>query len=58
MACKHIEQARETRMWLGQVIVPAAIIVGTYLSNLQNRYEIKDMCQSIKNSVMSKFQKD
>ena len=45
-------------MWLGQVIVPAAIIVGTYLSNLQNRYEIKDMCQSIKNSVMSKFQKD
>ena len=32
MTYKQIEASREIRLWIGQIIVPAAIAIGTALS--------------------------
>ena len=51
MTYKQIEQAREIRLWLGQVIVPAALGVGMILSNPEARSTIARTGRKIKDDI-------
>lgn len=43
MTYKQIESCREIRLWIVQIIAPAAMTVGAiYVTNPQVRYFIKD----------------
>lgn len=57
MTYKQIEASREARLWIGQVIVPAAIIVGGILSNPDTRRKANEKFDKFKTSVKAKFQK-
>ena len=50
---KHIEAARETRLWIGQVLVPAVTGAIILYSNPDSRRWINESIESIK----SKFKK-
>lgn len=50
---KHIEAARETRLWIGQVLVPAVTGAIILYSNPDSRRFINESIESIK----SKFKK-
>lgn len=46
---KHIEAARETRLWIGQVLVPAVTGAIILYSNPDSRRWIDEKVRSIKN---------
>ena len=53
MKQKHIDASREVRLWIGQVIVPAATCVVIALSNEGFRRQVAVM----KDKITSKFKK-
>lgn len=57
MTYKQIEAARETRLWIGQVIVPAAIGVAGLLALPEVRKGVAEITKSTKNKVKNKFKK-
>lgn len=57
MTYKQIEAARETRLWLGQVIVPACLAVAVACTNPAVRQWCGDKTKVVKNFVKSKFKK-
>ena len=57
MTYKQIEASREMRLWIGQVIVPAAVAAVTIASNPQTRNYISKKYNNVKNRIQKKFDK-
>ena len=54
MTYKQIEASREVRLWIGQIIVPAASVVVATLSIPEVRRMIATKAASIKESIQNK----
>lgn len=57
MTRKQIDAARETRLWLGQVIVPAATAVVLLAAKPEVRDFVKQKYYSVKDKIKEKFNK-
>lgn len=57
MARKQIDAARETRLWLGQVIVPAVTAVVLLASKPEVREFTKQKFDDVKDWTKKKFKK-
>lgn len=57
MTYKQIEASREMRLWIGQVIVPAAAAAIAIASNPQTRNYISEKYQNAKSRIQKKFEK-
>lgn len=58
MTYKQIETSREIRLWIGQVIVPAAIGVVTILSIPDVKEKASEKLRVVKQTIKNKFKKD
>lgn len=47
---KHIEAAREARLWIGQVIIPSITILGSAMLIPEVRQRVKDTVHEIKSN--------
>ena len=54
MTYKQIEAAREIRLWVGQIIVPASIGVMSLLTIPEVRSAVAAKAESIKKSIQNK----
>lgn len=54
MTYKQIEASREARLWIGQIVVPAASVVVATLSIPEVRQMMATKANSIKESILSK----
>ncbi len=55
MTYKQIEASREARLWIGQIVVPAAsVVVATLLSIPEVRQMAATKANSIKESILRK----
>mgnify|MGYP007002422264 CR=1 FL=1 len=57
MTYKQIEGAREVRLWIGQIIVPAATVAITAMTIPEVRQAIATKAKSIKENIESKMNK-
>lgn len=57
MTYKQIEASREIRLWIGQVIVPAAAAAIAIASNPQTRNYISKKYNNVKSRIQKKFEK-
>lgn len=58
MTYKQIEASREVRLWIGQIIVPAATTIAAVLyMKPELRYKAADKVRDIKYNVKTKFKK-
>ena len=57
MTYKQIEASREMRLWIGQVIVPAAVAAVTIASDPQARNYISEKYNNVKSRIQKKFKK-
>ena len=57
MTYKQIEASREMRLWIGQVIVPAAAAAIAIASNPNTRDYISKKYNNIKSRIQKKFEK-
>lgn len=57
MKQKHIDAAREARLWIGQIIVPTATLVATVVGIPEVRQAIAAKANSVKESINNKFKK-
>lgn len=57
MTYKQIEASREMRLWIGQVIVPAAVAAVTIASNPQTRNYVSKKYNNVKSRIQKKFDK-
>lgn len=57
MTYKQIEASREARLWIGQIVVPAASVVVATLSIPQVRTMVAAKAESIKESILKKTKK-
>ena len=57
MTYKQIEEAREIRLWIGQIIVPAATVAVTAMTIPEVRQAIATKANSIKRNIESKMHK-
>ena len=57
MTYKQIEASREMRLWIGQVIVPAAAAAVAIASNPQTRNYISKKYNNVKSRIQKKFEK-
>lgn len=57
MTYKQIEACREMRLWIGQVIVPAAVAAVTIASNPQTRNYVSKKYNNVKSRIQKKFDK-
>ena len=57
MTYKQIEASREMRLWIGQVIVPAAAAAIAIASNPQTRNYISKKYNNVKSRIKKKFDK-
>lgn len=55
MTRKQIDQARETRLWLSQILVPATMVV--MAMSPEKRQNLVNSAVSIKNAAVSKADK-
>lgn len=51
MTYKQIEQAREVRLWITQIIVPATVVVTTLASIPEVRSAVKNKVEDVKHSI-------
>lgn len=51
----RIEMSRESRLWISQVVVPAACAVALIWSTPELKQGLADFGKSCKNKVVSKF---
>lgn len=58
MTYKQIEASREARLWIGQVIVPAATAVAIAMTNPELRRKTAEKINNIKTAVKNKLKKD
>ena len=54
MTYKQIEASREARLWIGQIIVPAASVVVATLSIPEVRQMVATKAASVKKSIQNK----
>lgn len=57
MTYKQIEASREMRLWIGQVIVPAAVAAVAIASDPQARNYISKKYNNVKSRIQKKFEK-
>ncbi len=57
MTYKQIETSREVRLWIGQIIVPAASVALAILSIPEVRQTIASKASQIKESVQNKIRR-
>ncbi|HHU80916.1 MAG TPA: hypothetical protein GXZ35_06230 [Acholeplasmataceae bacterium] len=57
MTYKQIEASREVRLWIGQIIVPAASMAIAIMSIPQVRQTIGGKAASIKESIQNKIKR-
>ena len=57
MTYKQIEASREMRLWIGQVIVPAAAAAIAIASNPQTRNYVSEKYNNVKSRIKKKFEK-
>ncbi len=58
MTYKQIETSREIRLWIGQIIVPAATAVATVMYlNPELRTKAKTTFENVKGNIKAKFNK-
>lgn len=57
MTYKQIEAAREVRLWIGQIIVPAATVAVTAMTIPEVRQMIAAKADSVKYKIKSKINK-
>ena len=57
MKRKNIEAAREVRLWIGQIIVPAVTLAATTLAIPEVRQAVAAKAKSVKNNIESKVKK-
>ena len=55
MTYKQIEACREVRLWIGQIIIPAASVAVAILSIPEVRYTIAEKTANIKESIQNKI---
>lgn len=55
MTYKQIEASREMRLWIGQVIVPAAVAVVAIASNPQTRNYVSKKYNNVKSRIRSLY---
>ena len=58
MKYKHIEAARELRLWIGQIIVPAATVAITTMTIPEVRQAIAAKANSVKQNIESKTKRE
>ena len=58
MTYKQIEASREIRLWIGQVIVPAAVAAVTVMSNPNVRDFVSTKFDGLKRNVKDKFERN
>lgn len=58
MTYKQIEASREIRLWIGQVIVPAAVAAVTMMSNPNVREFVSAKFDSLKRNAQDKFERN
>ena len=58
MKYKHIEAARDLRLWIGQIIVPAATVAITTMTIPEVRQAIAAKANSIKQNIESKMKRE
>lgn len=58
MKQKHVDAMREVRLWLGQVIVPAGLVIGTIIRNPDAREYISQKYGSAKKFIKAQFNKE
>ncbi len=56
MTYKQIEISREMRLWIGQVIVPAAVAAVAIASNPQTRNYVSKKYNNVKSRIRKKFE--
>ena len=54
---KHIEAARELRLWIGQIVVPGVIMTKTMMSIPEVRYAVSSKIKNMKQNINSKLDK-
>lgn len=57
MTYKQIEASREARLWIGQVIIPAAIAAGYVMSKPELRDKIATKFKEVKHNIGLKLVK-
>lgn len=57
MTYKQIEASREVRLWIGQIIVPAASVAVAILSIPEVRQMIATKAASVKESIQNKIRR-
>lgn len=57
MTYKQIEAAREVRLWIGQIIVPAATLAVTTLAIPEVREAVAVKAKQVKNKIERKMKK-
>lgn len=57
MTYKQIEASREIRLWIGQIIIPAATVAATMMTIPEVRQAAAEKRNELKRKVESKFKK-
>ena len=52
---KQIEQRRETRLWISQVIMPTITFIGTMMAIPEIREAVKAKCKQVKENIEFKW---
>lgn len=55
MTYKQIEASREARLWIGQIIVPAATVVGSALAIPEVRQAVAAKAEEVKRTIKNKM---
>lgn len=58
MTFKQIETAREVRLWIAQIVVPAATAVVVAMSVPEVRHAITVKVDGVKTAIKNKFNKE
>lgn len=58
MTWKQIETSREARLWIGQIVIPAATVMVTALAVPEVRDAAKTRVQRVKNFIKTKRKKN
>lgn len=57
MKQKHIDAAREARLWIGQILVPVAMVASAIISNPDARNAVANKYNNVKTTIHNKFKK-
>lgn len=57
MTYKQIEASREVRLWIGQVIVPGIMLLGSALAIPEVRDAVATKARSLKQSIEAKMKR-